>query len=170
MEWAVSLLLNHPEELKMARLYPVGPHCSSQDCNVQGFEIPGGTTLLVNAWAIHIDPKVWEEPTKFKPGRFDGIEDRTNGFLPFGVGRRACPGSGMAIRLMALALGTFIQCFEWERVGCELVDMEEFCSGRTLSKVKPLGEMYRPQLVVERWSGVVRPLFAPVYAFVLHRI
>lgn len=121
------------------------PRCSLQDCNVQGFEIPGGTTLLVNAWTIHIDPNVWEEPTKFKPGRFDGIEDRTNGFLPFGVGKRACPGSGMARRLMALALGTFIQCFEWERVGCELVDMEEFCSGRTLSKVKPLEEMYRPR-------------------------
>ncbi|KAI7985962.1 Cytochrome P450 81Q32 [Camellia lanceoleosa] len=100
MEWAVSLLLNHPEALQRARteidnhvgpgqlledsdlsklrylhciinetlrLFPVGPlllpHFSSEDCVVDGFNIPRGTTLLVNAWAIHRDPNSWDEPT-----------------------------------------------------------------------------------------------------------
>lgn len=57
---------------------------------------------------------------------------------------RACPGFGMAMGLMGLALGTFIQCFEWKREGPELVDLEEF-TGLTLSKAKPLEALYRPR-------------------------
>ncbi|KAL0360996.1 UNVERIFIED_CONTAM: cytochrome [Sesamum radiatum] len=183
MEWAMSLLLNHPHELgkvreeidssitpgkllddsdlqklpylrcvinETLRLYPVGPllvpHCSSKDCSVGGFDIPAGTTLLVNAWAIQRDPKLWEEPGAFKPERFKGFEGGYDGlkFLPFGIGRRACLGSGMAMRLMGLALGTFIQCFEWKREGHNLVDLDEF-TGITLSKVKPLEALYRPR-------------------------
>ncbi|KAL0325484.1 UNVERIFIED_CONTAM: cytochrome [Sesamum radiatum] len=183
MEWAMSLLLNHPNELgkvkeeidsivapgkllddsdlqklpylrciinETLRLYPVGPllvpHLSSKDCSVGGFHIPAGTTLLVNAWAIQRDPKLWEEPEAFKPERFKGFEGGYDGlkFLPFGIGRRACPGSGMAMRLMGLALGTFIQCFEWKREGHNLVDLDEF-TGITLSKVKPLEALYRPR-------------------------
>ncbi|KAL0314958.1 UNVERIFIED_CONTAM: cytochrome [Sesamum angustifolium] len=183
MEWAMSLLLNHPNELgkvkeeidsivvpgkllddsdlqklpylrcvinETLRLYPVGPllvpHLSSKDCSVGGLDIPAGTTLLVNAWAIQRDPKLWEEPEAFKPERFKGFEGGYDGlkFLPFGIGRRACPGSGMAMRLMGLALGTFIQCFEWKREGHNLVDLDEF-TGITLSKVKPLEALYRPR-------------------------
>ncbi|KAK4428843.1 cytochrome [Sesamum alatum] len=183
MEWAMSLLLNHPNELakvqeeinssvtpgkllddsdlqklpylrcvinETLRLYPVGPllvpHSSSKDCSVGGFNIPAGTTLLVNAWAIQRDSKLWEEPGAFKPERFKGFEGGYDGFkfVPFGIGRRACPGSGMAMRLMGLALGTFIQCFEWEREGHNLVDLDEF-TGITLSKAKPLQTLYRPR-------------------------
>ncbi|KAK6115971.1 hypothetical protein DH2020_008240 [Rehmannia glutinosa] len=132
------------------RLYPVGPllvpHSSSEDCKVEGFDIPRGTTLLVNAWEIHRDRKLWEEPEIFKPDRFKGIEGVFDGFrfIPFGMGRRACPGSGMAMRLMGLALGTLIQCFEWEREGHGLVDLEEVC-GLTLSKAKKLEALYRPR-------------------------
>ncbi|KAK6130823.1 hypothetical protein DH2020_035435 [Rehmannia glutinosa] len=131
------------------RLYPVGPllvpHSSSKDCKVEGFDIPRGTTLLVNAWEIHRDRKLWEEPEIFKPDRFKDIEGVFYGFrfIPFGMGRRACPGSGMAMRLMGLALGTLIQCFEWEREGHGLVDLEEVC-GLTLSKAKKLEALYRP--------------------------
>lgn len=60
------------------RLYPIGPllvpHYSSKDCNIGGFDIPGGTTLLVNAWAIHRDPNLWEDPGMFNPERFKGFE------------------------------------------------------------------------------------------------
>ncbi|KAL3840448.1 hypothetical protein ACJIZ3_025039 [Penstemon smallii] len=183
MEWAMSLLLNHPHELQKVRseidnnlppgksledsdlqklpylhcvinetlrLYPVGPllvpHSSSKDCKINNFDIPKSTTLLVNAWAIHRDQNLWDEPTLFKPERFKGIEGEFDGyrFIPFGMGRRACPGSGMAMRLMGLALGTFIQCFEWERVGIELVDLDEG-TGLTLSKANSLEALYRPR-------------------------
>ncbi|XVE94978.1 hypothetical protein REPUB_Repub02eG0056800 [Reevesia pubescens] len=108
-EWAMSLLLNHPEALRKVRaeivshvgherllndsdladlpyllcvlnetlrLYPpvpiLLPHCSSEDCVVGGYEIPKGTLLMVHTWAIQRDPSIWEEPTKFKPERFEG--------------------------------------------------------------------------------------------------
>ncbi|XP_028101299.1 cytochrome P450 81D11-like [Camellia sinensis] len=91
------------------------PHYSSEDCIVGGFEVPRGTTLLVNALGLHRDPKVWEEPDKFKPERFEGGREGFK-FVPFGIGRRACPGANMGVRAISLALGLLIQCFELEQV------------------------------------------------------
>ncbi|PON48895.1 Cytochrome P450, E-class, group I [Parasponia andersonii] len=74
------------------RLYPTAPlllpHFSSEDCTVGGYHIPRGITLLVIAWAIHRDPKVWEEPTKFKPDMFQEmmVDDNKEGStLPFQI-------------------------------------------------------------------------------------
>ncbi|KAF5195189.1 Cytochrome p450 [Thalictrum thalictroides] len=125
------------------RMYPAGPllvpHESSEDCVVGGFNIPRTTMLLINMWQIQNDPKLWDEPTKFKPERFEGLEGTRDGFkfMPFGSGRRGCPGEGLAMRVVPLALGALIQCFDWERVGDELVDMSEGL-GLTLPKAEPL--------------------------------
>ncbi|KAJ6846756.1 putative isoflavone 2'-hydroxylase [Iris pallida] len=138
------------------RLFPAGPllvpHESSAECTVAGYRIPRGTMLLVNAYAIHRDPKFWDEPTTFKPERFDG--DGVDGDekmkfknMPFGFGRRRCAGELMAMRAMGLALGALIQCFEWERVGEEEVDLAEG-EGLNLPKVVPLEAMYRPRRVM----------------------
>nr|BAU59407.1 cytochrome P450 81B80 [Fallopia sachalinensis] len=176
MEWAMSLLLNHPSILKKAqaeidaqvgpdrllnesdlahlpylhsiinetlRMYPVAPllvpHESSDECIVGGYKVPRGTMLMVNVWAIHNDPKLWDEPREFKPERFDGVGGDRVGFklMPFGSGRRACPGEALAVRTVGLALGSVLQCFEWERVGEELVDMKEG-KGLTMPRDKPL--------------------------------
>ncbi|KAK3019703.1 hypothetical protein RJ639_003937 [Escallonia herrerae] len=112
IEWALSLLVNHPKVLEKARaeldsyvgqdrlvdepdlpelhylqsivnetvrLFPAAPllvpHESSDDSTVGGFDVPRGTMLLVNAWAMHRDPAVWDDPTTFKPERFDGGEN-----------------------------------------------------------------------------------------------
>lgn len=184
LEWAMSLLLNHPEALEKARaeidrhvepghllddsdlaklpylrsvvnetlrLYPTAPlllpHLSSEDCSVGGFDIPRGTTVMVNVWALHRDPRVWEEATKFKPERFEGMENEEKEafkFAPFGIGRRACPGSALAMKIVSLALGGLIQCFEWERVEAEKVDMSPG-SGITMPKAKPLEIIFRPR-------------------------
>lgn len=176
MEWALSLLLNHPEILKNAqreidnqvghgrlmdesdmarlpylgsiinetlRMYPPAPmlmpHESSDECTVLGYRIPRGTTLLVNIWAIQNDPKIWEDPRKFKPERFQGHQGARDGFrmMPFGSGRRGCPGEGLGLKMVGLALGSLIQCFEWERIGEEMVDMREG-TGVTMPKARPL--------------------------------
>lgn len=123
------------------RLYPAAPmlvpHESSDDCTVAGFHIPRGTMLLVNAWAIHRDPLLWEDPESFKPKRFEGVQAESWKLLPFGMGRRACPGSGLAQCVVGLALATLVQCFEWKRVSEEVVDLTEG-KGLTMPKPEPL--------------------------------
>nr|QNN89100.1 cytochrome P450 [Azadirachta indica] len=103
------------------RLCPVvsvlPPHESSTECTVGGYHVPAGTQLLVNSGAVHMDPELWKDPEMFKPERFQQNEEEKVGckFIPFGSGRRQCPGAGLATRLIALLLGTLIQCFEWEK-------------------------------------------------------
>lgn len=132
------------------RMYPPGPllvpHESSVRCTLGDYSIPGGTMLLVNEWAIQNDPKLWSEPRKFKPERFEGLEGTRDGFkfMPFGSGRRACPGEGLAMRMVGLVLGSLIQCFDWERVGKEMVDMTEG-TGLTLPKLRPLVVKCQPR-------------------------
>nr|QWK52305.1 cytochrome P450 81D4-2 [Isatis tinctoria] len=132
------------------RLYPAVPlllpHLSSDDCTVAGYDIPRGTMVLTNVWAMHRDPKLWEDPEIFKPERFEK-EGEAEKLMPFGMGRRACPGAGLAQRLVNLVLGTLVQCFEWERVGEELVDMNEE-KGATLPKLVPLRTMCKARPIV----------------------
>ncbi|KAK6115969.1 hypothetical protein DH2020_008238 [Rehmannia glutinosa] len=184
MEWAMSLLLTHPNELhklrqeiddnpghdhflndsdlaklpflrcvinETLRLYPpvplLLPHYSSENCTLAGYHIPKGTIALVNAWTMHRDPKVWDEPNKFNPERFRGMEMEKEGykFVPFGMGRRACPGAGMGLRTVSLALGAFVQCFEWEKV-LEHDEMEgQYDSVVMLHKAKPLEAVCVPR-------------------------
>lgn len=132
------------------RLYPATPlllpHLSNADCTVGGYDIPRGTMVLVNIWSLHRDPSVWEEPMKFKPERFEGMLGEREGFryVPFGAGRRACPGAGMGIRTISLAVGGLVQCFEWGKMGEREVDMSQALVV-TMSKAKPLEVLCRPR-------------------------
>nr|CAB3493148.1 unnamed protein product [Digitaria exilis] len=131
------------------RLYPATPllipHESTADCTVGGHHIPTGTMLLVNTYAIHRDPTVWADPTAFRPERF-----RADGLLlmPFGMGRRRCPGEALALRTVGLVLGTLIQCFDWKTVGgADGVDMTEGV-GITLPRAVPLEAVCRSRQVM----------------------
>ncbi|KAF5942402.1 hypothetical protein HYC85_020044 [Camellia sinensis] len=175
MEWAMSLLLNHPNAMtkvraeieahvgqnhlldeqdlpklnylcnvvkETLRLYSPAPilvpHAASEDCIVGGYDVPQGTMLMVNVLAIHRDPKLWENPTTFMPERFEE-ENSGDGYkwIPFGCGRRGCPGANLANRMVGLTLGALIQSFEWNRVDEEEVDMTENF-GFSMPKLKPL--------------------------------
>ncbi|EEF37438.1 cytochrome P450 81Q32 [Ricinus communis] len=140
--------------LETLRLYPVAPllipHVSSEDCTIGGYKVPRDTMVLVNAWAIHRDPTLWDEPLSFKPERFDnGEESESFKLLPFGLGRRSCPGAGLAHRVISLTLGSLIQCFEWKRVSEDEVDVKEG-RGLTLPKAEPLEALCRSHPIMNK--------------------
>ncbi|KAK0596324.1 hypothetical protein LWI29_014655 [Acer saccharum] len=130
------------------RLSPVGvlpPRESSEDCTVGGYHIPRGTQLLVNTRAVHRDPELWKEPDRFMPERFLESEEGKERFkyIAFGIGRRICPGEGLGMRVMALSLGTLIQCFDWE----EATDESQGLLKTNLNKPKkrPLEIVFQPR-------------------------
>lgn len=92
------------------------PHMNLHHAKLAGYDIPAESKILVNAWWIGNNPKHWDQPEKFMPERFlDGsIEASGNDFrfLPFGAGRRACPGIIIAMPLLSIVLGRLVQSFE----------------------------------------------------------
>ncbi|KAJ1293515.1 hypothetical protein BS78_01G074100 [Paspalum vaginatum] len=134
------------------RLYPavplLVPHESTADCAVGGYRVRGGTMLLVNTYAIHRDPAVWEDPDAFKPERFQVAGAEEKFMMPFGMGRRKCPGEALALRTLGLVLGTLIQCFDWDIVpGADEVDMTQG-PGLNLPRAVPLEAMCKPRQVM----------------------
>ncbi|OEL36235.1 Cytochrome P450 81D11 [Dichanthelium oligosanthes] len=135
------------------RLYPLAPnlvpHEASQDLTVAGHAITRGTVVLVDVYSMHRDPDAWDEPEQFTPERFLEVEveadEDSKWMMPFGMGRRKCPGEGLALRTIGMALGVMIQCFEWEQVGEEEVDTSEGSSGITMPMAIPLVALCRPR-------------------------
>ncbi|CAO2186579.1 unnamed protein product [Urochloa humidicola] len=111
------------------RLHPPGPlflpHLSTADCEVEGYMIPAGMTVMINAWGIGRDPMFWEDPEEFKPERFlegghaAAVEFRGQDFnyIPFGSGRRICPGMNFGIASVEIMLANLLYHFDWEVPG-----------------------------------------------------
>ena len=80
--------------------------------------IPRKSRLIINVWAIGRDPRVWTEPEKFNPERFVGsnIDLRGHDFelIPFGAGRRSCPGVQLGLSVVRLVVAQLVHCFDWE--------------------------------------------------------
>ncbi|XP_044949249.1 cytochrome P450 81Q32-like [Hordeum vulgare subsp. vulgare] len=100
------------------------------------------TTATAAEWAM--DPATWEHPTEFRPERFEDGKAEGMFMMPFGMGRRKCPGEALALRMLGMVLGTLVQCFHWDRVDDAEVDMGEG-GGLTLPKAVPLQAMCRPR-------------------------
>ncbi|KAL6658941.1 hypothetical protein ACP70R_002981 [Stipagrostis hirtigluma subsp. patula] len=138
------------------RLHPPAPfllpHLADTTMQVRGYTVPKNARLLVNVWAIGRDGKVWPEPEKFMPERFleKDIDFRGRDFelLPFGSGRRMCPGSPLAIRMVHLMLASLLHHFEWRlptNVEKNGLDMGERL-GLNLSLATPLQAIATPVL------------------------
>ncbi|KAJ7548447.1 hypothetical protein O6H91_07G012500 [Diphasiastrum complanatum] len=136
------------------RLHPVAPflvpHESTQAAQVTDYDIPAKTRLLVNAWAMGRDPSTWEKALEFSPERFlnSNIDVRGHDFelIPFGSGRRACPGISLGLTLVQLGLAVLLQSFEWSLPSShENLDMSEVF-GLTLPKAVPLRSIATPRL------------------------
>nr|USL94613.1 geraniol-8-hydroxylase [Cymbopogon martinii] len=130
------------------RLHPPAPlllpRHAQVDVKIMGYTIPKGSRVFVNVWAMGRDEETWPEPEKFMPERFLGktVDFRGGDFdlIPFGGGRRICPGMPLAIRMVHLLLASLLNQFTWrlpaevERDGVYMA--ENF--GLTLTKAVPL--------------------------------
>ncbi|XP_027368610.1 premnaspirodiene oxygenase-like [Abrus precatorius] len=104
------------------RLHPPFPLLLPRECletcEVEGYTIPAGTRVIVNAWAIGRDPNYWDEAEKFYPERFMDCAIDYKGlnmeFIPFGGGRRMCPGILFAISSIELCLAQLLYYYNWE--------------------------------------------------------
>ncbi|XP_016719075.2 cytochrome P450 83B1-like [Gossypium hirsutum] len=104
------------------RLQPIAPLLVPREtlrkCNIGGYDIPAKTFVYVNTWAIGKDPETWENPEEFYPERFIGSPTDYKGqhfeLIPFGAGRRACPGMHMGVAVVELALANLLYKFDWE--------------------------------------------------------
>ncbi|CAL4888345.1 unnamed protein product [Urochloa decumbens] len=118
------------------RLHPpaplLAPHYSMTDVHIDGYIIPAKIPILVNAWALGRDKSVWADAEEFKPERFMGIDVDINfkgndfQFLPFGAGRRICPGMNFSISTLEIMVANLMYRFNWEvPVGMRCIDMTE---------------------------------------------
>ncbi|KAI3749989.1 hypothetical protein L2E82_20613 [Cichorium intybus] len=126
------------------RLHPPIPMLirkSNKNVTVQEYEIPTGTILFVNIWSIGRNPEYWETPLEFKPDRFlDGetlkssldIKGQSFQLLPFGTGRRGCPGVNLAMRELLVVVAALVQCFEWN-----VKDNEALCTDERAGLTAP---------------------------------
>ncbi|KAJ3681476.1 hypothetical protein LUZ60_015965 [Juncus effusus] len=94
------------------------PRESMRESHIKGYMIPKGTKVLINAWAINRDPEIWNNSGKFIPERFleNNIDFRGNHFqfIPFGAGRRVCPGINFALSNIELILANILFHFDWD--------------------------------------------------------
>ncbi|WCJ22831.1 Cytochrome P450 76T24 [Euphorbia peplus] len=130
------------------RLHPPGPflmpHKAKSDIEIGGFKIRKNAQILINVWAMGRDGSIWENPDIFEPERFLAskidIKGRDFELIPFGAGRRICPGLPLAHRMLHLILASLVHSFDWKLVHDvkpnELDMSENF--GLTLSKAHPL--------------------------------
>lgn len=119
------------------RLHPplplLAPRESIESCQLHSYDIPSKTRVLINAWAIGRDSKYWSDPEKFDPERFEGCSIDYKGtdfeLIPFGAGRRKCPGMTLGIVNVELPLAMLLYHFDWRLPhgveGPQNLDMDE---------------------------------------------
>ncbi|KAG0578488.1 hypothetical protein KC19_4G026700 [Ceratodon purpureus] len=132
------------------------PHESINATKAFGYEIPANTWLIVNFWGMARDPTIWDNPMEFKPERFleGGPNEQTDfrgqhfEFIPFGSGRRICPGMTFGWITVNLEVANLLHAFDWSLphgMAPEDLDMSEG-PGIVVSMLDPLVAIAKPRL------------------------
>ncbi|KAJ8771573.1 hypothetical protein K2173_026750 [Erythroxylum novogranatense] len=138
------------------RLYPAGPLGGPREftsgCTVAGYHIPARTRLVVNIHKIQRDPRVWPNPNEFKPERFLSskykdmdVKGQHFELIPFGAGRRACPGIALSLKLTHLVLASLLQAFNVSTPSNSPLDMAG-SAGLTNNIATPVEIVVTPRL------------------------
>ncbi|MCL7027333.1 hypothetical protein MKW94_022613 [Papaver nudicaule] len=143
------------------RLHPLAsfnvPHISSSDTTVGGYFIPKGSHVLVSRYGLGRNPRVWDEPLKFKPERHFRTDQGGSlttvdlaepdlKFISFGVGRRGCPGIQLGSMMSIMLLARLLQAFDWSASpnAHSMIDLSE--SANDHSMANPLFAYAKPRL------------------------
>lgn len=129
------------------------PRRASQSSSIGGYTVPKDTTIILNVWAIHRDPQIWDNPLEFGPEKFfnDGIASKFDysgnnfQYLPFGAGRRMCAGIALAERMLMFVLASLLHSFDWKLPAGTKLDLSEKF-GILIKKKEPLVAIPTPRL------------------------
>ncbi|XP_002271652.1 cytochrome P450 76T24 [Vitis vinifera] len=130
------------------RLHPPAPFLlprkAEMDSEILGYAVPKNAQVIINVWAIGRDSKTWSDPHSFGPERFlecdIDVKGRDFQLIPFGAGRRICPGLLLGRRMVHLVLASLLHSFDWKLEGGmkpEDMDMSE-TFGFSVRKAQPL--------------------------------
>lgn len=139
------------ETMRLHPAAPLLPHQSMEDCKIGGYHVSAGTRVLVNLPKLQRDPNVWQGTHEFRPERFltthKNVDVRGQHFelLPFGSGRRICPGISFSLQIMQLTLATLLHGFEISTPFGQAVDMTEK-PGLSIPRATPLEVVITPRL------------------------
>ncbi|VAH25077.1 unnamed protein product [Triticum turgidum subsp. durum] len=154
----------YKETLRLRPAAPIAHRQSAEEMVISaagGFTVPAGTAVFINLWSIARDPANWDAPLEFRPERFmaggrnEALDPRGQHFqyLPFGSGRRGCPGMGLALQSVPAVVAALVQCFDWAVDGdAEKIDMEE-ADGLVCARKHPL--LLRPSPRLSPFPAVV---------------
>ncbi|CAL0302779.1 unnamed protein product [Lupinus luteus] len=111
------------ETLRLHPPTPIFAREAIRACQVNGYDIPANSKIFINAWAIGRDPNYWDNASEYNPERFlandEGVKSKIDvrgqyyQLLPFGSGRRSCPGASLALLVIQATLASLVQCFDW---------------------------------------------------------
>nr|GMD21142.1 isoleucine N-monooxygenase 2-like [Ipomoea batatas]GME04418.1 isoleucine N-monooxygenase 2-like [Ipomoea batatas] len=145
------------------RIHPlsafVPPHLCSSDTTLSNYFIPKGSHVMISRHGLGRNPRIWEEPLKFKPERHlknDGSEvslaDPEVKILSFSAGRRGCPGVQLGSLVSGMLLGRLLQGFEWSVPFGGRVDLKE--SKDSILLANPLSALAKPRLPHHIYSSL----------------
>ncbi|CAI0406970.1 unnamed protein product [Linum tenue] len=156
-----NLTYLHAAIRETLRMHPAGPisvpRVASEDITIRGFHVPKGTRFFANFWKLHRNPEMFPEPDEFRPERFYDEEVKVDiygrdfEYLPFGTGRRSCPGMNFGMQVVQLTAARLIQAFDFGTPFDLPVDMTE-ADSTTLAKEKPLEVVLTPRLSPELYQ------------------